>query len=107
MKAENGYPYSVNILLAVDQTLNALLGGACDETLSSRTFRMASLNKPLWILSEKFIDGLFFWDYVVLNNIKVKHCELSYEVEMLGGHMPKGMVKYNIIELLNNPRDLS
>ena len=102
MKAENGYPYSVNILLAVDQTFNSLLGGSCDETLSSRTFRLARLNRPLWVLFEKFVNNLFFWDYVKAGNSKIRHCELSYEVEMRCGHMPKGIIKHNIYEMLGD-----
>lgn len=86
---ENGYSYWLNLALAVDQLLNALLGGSCDETLSSRTYRMASLGHRSWSLFEGFVNALFFWDK---DGNGRKHCELSYLVEMNRGHMPKAMV---------------
>lgn len=41
--------YIINVLIALDQLANALLGGDPDETISSRAGRMLKLkNKPLW-----------------------------------------------------------
>ena len=88
-EAENGYSYWVNMLLAIDQLFNAITGGSCDETFSSRTYRMASLEKPLWMALEKVIDILFYWD---TTKEGISHCESSYLVEMNRGHMPKAMM---------------
>lgn len=52
------------ILIAVDQLANAVLGGWADETLSSRAWRE---NRRCLVA---IIDGLFFW--------KKRHCEASY-----------------------------
>lgn len=84
---ENGYSYWINFLIAVDQGLNSLLCGSCDETLSSRTYRMARIKGGNWAKFERLVNALF-WRDVVGNQ---RHCELSYLVEMAGGHMPKAM----------------
>ena len=84
----NGYPYGVNLLLAVDQLFNALLWGACDETLSSRTYRMAALGRTKWKFAERCINTLFYKDKDAQGR---RHCELAYLVEMRRGHFPKAM----------------
>jgi hypothetical protein len=84
---ENGYPYIKNGLIALDQLLNALLGGACDETLSSRTYRMARIRGGGWADFECLVNTLFYSD----REGEIRHCELSYMVEMASGHMPKAL----------------
>ena len=37
--------WGYHVLVAIDQLFNALIGGAADETLSSRTYRGAMLAK--------------------------------------------------------------
>jgi hypothetical protein len=44
-------------LIALDQLLNALLGGWADETLSSRAWRARDKHHTY-----KFIDAVFWWD---------------------------------------------
>ena len=63
--------YPLQILVALDQLLNALLGGWCDETLSSRAWR-EGWHKP--------IDLLFWWD--------TDHCFESYISERLRLQLP-------------------
>ena len=63
--------YPLQILVALDQLLNALLGGWCDETLSSRAWR-EGWSKP--------IDLLFWWD--------TDHCFESYISERLRLQLP-------------------
>jgi hypothetical protein len=46
--------YLLNVLVGIDQLLNALLGGDCDETLSSR----AGKHYPRLA---KIINFIFFW----------------------------------------------
>ena len=60
-------------LIALDQLLNAVLGGWADETLSSRSYR----EKPRLA---KFIDTLFWFDK--------DHCYESYVSEQLRMQMP-------------------
>jgi hypothetical protein len=61
--------YLVQLLLAIDQLGNALLGGWADETISSRAYRD---NSPGW-------RGLRW----VLDHIKPGHCEQAYTAELL------------------------
>ena len=84
----NGYSYWLNLLIAMDQLLNALLGGACDETLSSRTYRMARVKGGGWAVFERFVNALFWCD---VDEQGRRHCELSYLVEMTRGHLPKAL----------------
>lgn len=74
--------YLYHLAIALDQLLNAALGGYADETLSSRTYRRASIAdaKPRWRVAHKLIDGLFFW--------QADHCKKSYEMEVLRRHLP-------------------
>lgn len=76
--------YLYHLVIALDQLLNALLAGAADETLSSRTHRCAVLAKPpkrRWRIARRVINGLFFW--------QADHCRLSYESELKRNHAPK------------------
>lgn len=62
------------IAIAIDQLLNALLGGMADETLSARAHRTGSVLEPL-------IDALFFW--------QADHCFESYISEKKRKQLPK------------------
>ncbi len=64
------------VLIAVDQLVNALLGGWADETLSSRAYRLRHL--PFWSTLHLAINTLFFWDYEKRGALTVRHCELAY-----------------------------
>ena len=46
------------VLLALDQLANTLLGGMADETLSARAYRTRETNP--WRM--RVIDALFFWE---------------------------------------------
>ncbi len=70
--------YLFNVALAVDQLLNALLGGYADESLSARAYRRRS--EPLWGLLVRLLDRMFFWH--------ATHCESAYRAEKLGRHLP-------------------
>ena len=84
---DNGYSYLMNLLISVDQLLNSILGGSCDETLSSRAYRQ-SLTNSNWMKFRKVVDRLFWFD---VDSSGRKHCELSYIVEMERGHLPKSV----------------
>lgn len=68
------------VVVALDQTLNALTGGMADETISSRCFRLN--HKKTYRVAEILINLLFFpfdgWN----------HCEQSYITEVMGRHLP-------------------
>ncbi|MDR3233032.1 MAG: hypothetical protein LBT46_05120 [Planctomycetaceae bacterium] len=55
------------ILIAIDQLCNTLLGGWADETLSARCHRTQSVFKPL-------INTLFFW--------QADHCKQAWQWEI-------------------------
>ena len=75
------------ILIAIDQLANTLIGGMADETLSARLWR---LQHP----AHKFVDALFFWD----REGPIRHCELSYRAELLRQHLPVGYRQTYIVE---------
>lgn len=76
---EQEKPDGFQILLAVDQLGNALLGGWADETLSSRAYRMQHSGK-FWKFTRKAIDTLFFF--------QKDHCHEAYLSELHRKHMP-------------------
>ncbi|QEH18432.1 DNA helicase UvrD [Histophilus somni] len=67
-----------HVLIAVDQLLNAVFGGAADETFSSRCYRgavLAKKPKKRWRVMHFVIEGIFFWE-------KGKHCKIAYQSEL-------------------------
>lgn len=71
-------------LIAIDQLANTLLGGMADETLSARSWRTQS---PI----HKAIDAVFFFDRQGMK----RHCQLSYESELLRLQLPGAYRKQN------------
>ena len=65
--------YLVQLAIAVDQLLNALIGGWADETLSSRAYRQQ--HKKHWLIAMKIFDRLFFF--------QSNHCMKAYQSELL------------------------
>lgn len=59
------------VLIAVDQLGNALLGGWADETISSRCWRLRA--RQPYTFFRAVIDGFFFW--------QAEHCRQSFEAE--------------------------
>ena len=66
--------YLLQILVAIDQLLNAIVGGYADETLSARAYRMRAKGQPYWGWTANAIDELFFW--------QEDHCNLAYLAEV-------------------------
>ncbi|WP_119157962.1 pseudouridine synthase [Caldimonas tepidiphila] len=66
------------ILIAIDQLGNALLGGHADETLSARAWRQR--HKRRWALAVRALDAAFFWQEA--------HCAASYAAEQARRHLP-------------------
>lgn len=78
--------YGKHLLVAVDQLLNALLGGWPDETLSSRAWRRHAAGRGSWPC--RIIDRLFFRDVEKRGGLTIGHCQLSYESERQGRQLP-------------------
>lgn len=66
------------VLIAIDQLVNALLGGWADETMSSYAHRLRIERNILWV--ERVIDALFF--------LQKDHCKTAYESERARKHFP-------------------
>ena len=76
------HPDKLQILIAFDQLINALLWGYADETLSARAYRHAEIKKDRqWPM--KLINSLFFW--------QENHCEQAYMSEIERAHLPPSM----------------
>lgn len=68
--------YAYHNLIAIDQLLNTLTGGAADETLSSRAYRGAVLKehpRKRWRVIHILINAVFF---------DRNHCKESYFSEV-------------------------
>jgi len=68
------------VLIAIDQLGNTLLAGTPDETLSARAHRRAHASYR-WRITEKMINGLFFWE--------PNHCFNAYRSEMERKQLPQ------------------
>ena len=64
----------MQILIAIDQLINALLFGFADETLSSRAYRADRDGKVFGRIFRPVIDTIFFW--------QTRHCYESYLAEV-------------------------
>jgi len=62
--------YFYNLLIGLDQFVNVILGGAPDQTISSRCWK----HRDHWAgkLAVSFVDFLFGWH-------EANHCRASYE----------------------------
>lgn len=69
--------WAVQVFIAIDQLLNALLRGWADETLSSRAWRMHVKGKPAGRYLRPLIDAVFIWQ-----TWRLDHCQRSYESEI-------------------------
>lgn len=74
------HPDGFQILVAIDQLVNTLMGGMADETLSARAWRNHLKGRRSWPM--KLIDLLFFW--------QKDHCREAYESEVERKQLPAG-----------------
>ena len=65
--------YVLNILIAFDQLVNALILGQPNETISSRAWRCKDTSS-FWKFMRKLIDTIFFW--------QKDHCYYSFIAEV-------------------------
>lgn len=68
------------ILIALDQLVNAILGGWADETLSSRAWRTEAKGRGFGRVARPVIDTLLFFD--------PQHCYASFLSEKFRRQMP-------------------
>lgn len=73
--------YLKNLLIALDQLVNALLGGWPDESVSSHCWRIEQEKGISW--PRKLVDALLFFDK--------DHCQESYESELERRQLPPSM----------------
>jgi len=73
--------YKKQVLIALDQLVNALFGGWADETLSARAHRCK------WQKREWLINLLFFLEKD--SEGKRNHCEQAYEHEIDRKDLPE------------------
>lgn len=72
--------YATRVLIAVDQVVNAVIGGQPDETLSARAWRLREQSRT-WGLARRVIDAAF-------SPFGRDHCRLSFESEQARRHLP-------------------
>jgi hypothetical protein len=70
--------YQHKLFLALDQLLNAIIGGYPDESLSARAFRWHRDGKRSYPYS--IINAMFFW--------MKDHCRSAYHCEQELRHLP-------------------
>ena len=73
----------LNILIGIDQLVNAITLGYPDETISSRAWRRASEGSRWWTFMRSFIDSLA---YLIFN--RVHHCQQSFLAEKMRAQEP-------------------
>lgn len=77
--------YLLNILIAVSQLGNTLLGGYPDESMSARAWRTGSRGRWPGRVTRPLIDALFF---VLTMGRDDNHCRDAYDSERLRGQFP-------------------
>lgn len=78
--------YLINILIALSQLGNTLLGGYPDESMSARAWRTSRKGRWPGVLTRPLIDGLFF---VVTFGKDANHCRDAYDSEKLRRQFPE------------------
>ncbi len=73
--------YLRSVGIAIDQTLNAILAGSPDETLSSRAWRAERNGKLFGKFFRPIIDTLFWFE--------PNHCMHAYLAELERAQLPK------------------
>lgn len=77
--------HALQVLIALDQLVNALLGGWADETLSSRAWRTEQKGRLWGRMMRPVIDAVLFFD--------PQHCHSSFRAEREGRQHPPEMRK--------------
>ena len=75
------HPDYFQVLVALDQLANTLIGGYADETVSARVYRHYLKGEQKW--AYKLINSLFFF--------QEDHCKEAYESELNRMQLPPSM----------------
>ena len=86
--------YVIQVLISIDQVLNALLGGSADETLSARAWRAEQKGRVFGLFFRPLIDSILFFD--------PDHCYTSYLSEFYRRQLPS---EYSINSRINQKVD--
>lgn len=81
--------YFVNLFCAIDQLVNALFAGWCDETMSSHAYRLHRDGKP-WAWLMRLYDAFFFWQKRTYPQA-IGHCHDAYLKERARYQQPPEM----------------
>lgn len=73
------HPDGFQVLVAIDQFVNTMIGGYADETLSARAWRYSLEGRRKWLV--KILNCLFFW--------QDNHCLEAYESEIYRRQYPE------------------
>lgn len=74
--------YLENLLIAIDQLINAIFGGSCDETISALCYRKSQEKGHYFYKALKFILD------ICLSPFKQNHCEQAYLSEVYRKQLP-------------------
>lgn len=74
--------YFKNLLIAIDQLINAIFGGYCDETISAMAYRNYIHGRWWGVVLKNTIDFIF-WP------IEKEHCLQAYITEKRRGQLPE------------------
>lgn len=77
--------YILNILIALSQLGNTLLGGFPDESMSARAWRTGSQGKWPGVITRPAVDFVF---WALTWGKDATHCFSAYESERLRKHTP-------------------
>ena len=88
--------YFKNLLIAVDQLINAIFGGYCDETISAMAFFGGYCDETISAMAYRnYIHGRW-WGVVLKKSIDLifwpiekEHCLQSYITEKRRAQLPK------------------
>lgn len=78
--------YFYNVFISIDQLLNTLTGGAPDETLSARAWRLELYDHWFGKIARPVIDIILFFDK--------DHCFKSYLSEAKRSQLPEHYARY-------------
>ncbi len=76
------YRWHIEVLMALDCLLNALLRGWHHETLSSRSWRAWVWGKVFGRIARPVIDLIFVWQ-----SWRLDHCQRHYDLEVARADM--------------------
>lgn len=78
--------YALQLLIAIDQLVNAIFAGHADETLSARAYREETYGRIWARILRPVIDVMFF---VLTLGRDREHCQDAFISERMRRHLPE------------------